>query len=389
MYLIRLSADALHALHLDGGLVPALEAAEEAKVAQGRRNRSSKGEKEAWGTSLPAMARDLRDAGLGAVDMMVEYALPDVPAADVVLAGLHPATRAPSYVVAELKRWRRVTADPDCAGRFRVAKQIGKTKRHPAEQTAAFCRALITAQPALAEHEDRLTSLAYLHNAADGDVADLLRYPRTALSRVFTRDSRGALIRFLRQRLAPAPGRLVPDFFTEDPVPARLGGPDGPAARRHEADFRLASDPGAARRYVLDAVRAAYTAQEKTVLVLTGLPADRGEQLAAEAADALRRAGYPARLLSGPGPAALPACDVLFCAESWLRHAHSSPASGAGADPGDLLTTMIRAARVPVFVLAAARAEPADGADAGPLVRRAADALCLPCNHIRLDRDFR
>ncbi|WP_369358723.1 hypothetical protein [Streptomyces sp. cg2] len=382
-YLLRASADELHALHLRDGLVLALEAAE---TRQGRAPTSA-GEKHAWRHSLSTMALDLRDAGLGAVEMMIEYELPGVEgAADVILAGVHPATSAPSYVVTELKQWRRVTADPDSPGRFRVQGQSGKPKRHPAEQTADFCRALITSHTALAGHEERLASLAYLHNAADGEVADMLRHPRTGLSRIFTRDSRGALIRFLRQHLAPAPGRHAAELFTTGLAP---GSPDGLAAEgrpRWHGGFRLDEDPAAARRFVHDSVRAAHTAQDKSVLVLDGTTAARGSRLAAAVADALNRAGYRTRVLSGEHTAAFPVCEVLFCEESWLRYAVPQ-SSGHAAGGGPLLEAMIRAARVPVFVLATDLAEPGD-AGFGPLIQRAAEALRLPEHHIRLDREF-
>ncbi|MEK2471695.1 MULTISPECIES: hypothetical protein [Streptomyces] len=386
MYLMRLSADELHALHLEDGLVPGLEAAE---VDQQRKPRASKSEKDAWRHSLPALARDLRDIGLGAVDMLVEYQLLGVEGpADVILAGVHPETHAPSYVVTELKQWRRVTAAPEAPGRFRVQDQGGRPKRHPAEQTADFCRTLITSHTALKGHEERLASLAYLHNAADSEVADLLRHPRTGLSHVFTRDSRGALIRFLRRRLAAAPGRDAAELFTSGLVSGSLDGLDAQGRLQWHGGFRLDEDPTAAQRFVLDSVRGAHTAQDKSVLVLDGITAARASRLAATATDALNRAGYRTCVLSGEGTAAFPVCDVLFCEESWLRYAVLDASGHGTGDGGPLVETMIRAARVPVFVLATDLVEPG-GTGFGPLIRRTADALRLPEHRIRLDREFR
>jgi len=45
-------------------------------------------------------------AGLDDVEVLVEYQLPlTSKRADVVLCGVHPRTRQPSYVVVELKQW--------------------------------------------------------------------------------------------------------------------------------------------------------------------------------------------------------------------------------------------------------------------------------------------
>ncbi len=76
-------------------------------------------EARSWERSIPVLAAALNDAGLGDVEMMLEYALPlNSKRADVVLAGVHPSTGEPSYVVVELKQWSEVTpmrTIPRCA----------------------------------------------------------------------------------------------------------------------------------------------------------------------------------------------------------------------------------------------------------------------------------
>ena len=55
--------------------------------------RPSPSEVKSWQRSLPALARDLADAGLRRVEMLVEYKLPlTSKRVDVVLAGVHPRT---------------------------------------------------------------------------------------------------------------------------------------------------------------------------------------------------------------------------------------------------------------------------------------------------------
>src|SRR6185503_3634459 len=60
-------------------------------------------ERRSWERSLPILARDLVDAGLDQVEVLVEYRLPLTSMRiDAVLAGVHPRTGADSYVVIEL-----------------------------------------------------------------------------------------------------------------------------------------------------------------------------------------------------------------------------------------------------------------------------------------------
>ncbi|MHA3700646.1 hypothetical protein ACXR2U_00550 [Jatrophihabitans sp. YIM 134969] len=66
--------------------------------------RPSPSERRSWDRSLPVLAEDLREAGLGNGEVLLEYQLPlTSQRADVVLAGTHPDTGRPSYVVVELK----------------------------------------------------------------------------------------------------------------------------------------------------------------------------------------------------------------------------------------------------------------------------------------------
>jgi len=68
--------------------------------------RPSHGETNSWRASLPVLAQDLADAGLPEVEMLVEHQLPLTSRRiDVVLAGFHPTTGDPSYVLVELKQW--------------------------------------------------------------------------------------------------------------------------------------------------------------------------------------------------------------------------------------------------------------------------------------------
>ena len=65
--------------------------AEQMAISAG--HRPSPGERRSWERSLPALAADLNDAGLGGVEMLIEYQLPlTSKRADVVLAGTSART---------------------------------------------------------------------------------------------------------------------------------------------------------------------------------------------------------------------------------------------------------------------------------------------------------
>ncbi|MFH8751398.1 hypothetical protein ACH4GK_29575 [Streptomyces rimosus] len=387
MYVIRTSADQLYALHQRRELVGILQDAER----ELGRAESGANEKRAWEHSLPAMARDLVDSGLGAVDMMVECAFPGVQgAADVILAGQHPRTHDLSYVVVELKQWRRVTLAPGSQDRFRVGNFTGKLKKHPAEQTGAFCRALLRSHELFAERDDRLAGLTYLHNAADHDVGDLLSYERTGLSHIFTRDSRGALMRFLRERLAPVPGSPASARFVAAVGPDSGGGNVSEVMRRR-GGFPLLSDMTATEQYALDVLRAAYAGDRKCVVAMTGADTDVVGTVTASVTSALRGAGYTCRGLERHGSAEPPESDVLLSAESrlvqtdgWTRPLDGHVGTSA------LMAELIVRARVPVFFLGndegetgSARPRPSD------LLRRTAEVMGMPVRFFRLDKEFR
>jgi hypothetical protein len=66
----------------------------------------SPSERRAWERSIPVLAHDLVDAGLGSVEVLLEHRLPlSSRRVDAILAGCHPVTGDPSYVIVELKQW--------------------------------------------------------------------------------------------------------------------------------------------------------------------------------------------------------------------------------------------------------------------------------------------
>ena len=161
------------------------------------------GERRSWRNSLPVLARDLRDAGLVQVEVILEHRLPlSSKRADVVLAGAHPRTGAPSYVVVELKQWATAARWEGSDTLVEVDGAPYRPSLHPSTQVAGYVDYLRDFTASLAETPDAVTGLAYLHNATDYGVEDLRVMPAAQDARLVTGQRRGELHEFLQSRLA-------------------------------------------------------------------------------------------------------------------------------------------------------------------------------------------
>ncbi|BDH57946.1 DNA/RNA helicase domain-containing protein [Tsukamurella sp. PLM1] len=232
-------------------------------------------EQRSWGKSLPAFAADLRHGGLGNVEMLIEYKLPlSSRRADVVLAGVHPATGAPSYVVVELKQWSSATAfegDPAMV----TVPHLGGPLLHPVAQVAGYCEYLGDFARALRDQPDPLAGIAYLHNVHDpGVVADLAEYPASPAGRLFTGADTDAMLDYLRTRLRPgAPSGYAADVLLNSPAaPSQQLLAVAAEEVRERQVFHLLGNQRLAVDLVLHDVERARAADVKRVLVVTGGP---------------------------------------------------------------------------------------------------------------------
>ncbi|MEP7179362.1 MAG: DUF2075 domain-containing protein, partial [Pseudonocardiales bacterium] len=149
------------------------------------------------------IARDLLDAGLSQVEVILEYQLPlTSQRADVVLAGYHPVTGRPSYVVIELKQWTEAHRWQDDNNLISVEGMPGGPKLHPARQVRNYCDYIVDFARTLSGDEDSVAGAAYLHNAVhDERVAELYLAPLDKHGQLFTGAQRGKFHEFLRSRL--------------------------------------------------------------------------------------------------------------------------------------------------------------------------------------------
>ena len=138
--------------------------------------------------------------------MLFEYRLPlSSKRADVVLAGV---TRAgePRYLVVELKQWSEAHRFEDSDTLVSVSG-YPRPVLHPLEQVRAYEEYIQDFTAVLEDHPDRISGVAYLHNATDFGVADLLI---TLLPAGSSRVSGAAPSEYLRSVFAPESGAEAP-----------------------------------------------------------------------------------------------------------------------------------------------------------------------------------
>lgn len=291
MTLLRTSANRIVGLAHPESLAEQL--LEQMLFSTGRR--ASDAEQRSWSRSLPVLARDLADSGLGDVEMLVEYHLPlTSQRADVVLAGTHPQTGAPSYVVVELKQWSAARRYEDNPELVEVPGMPGGPKLHPVAQVKGYCDYLADFAKALAEQPDALAGMAYLHNATDpGAVADLRTFPTDITGRLFTAADRSDMVGFLRSRLGASPtGHAAGDHLMRSavaPSPQLLK--VAAAEVRDRPQFHLLGDQQLALDLVLHAVEHARAADTKRVIIVTGGPGSGKSVIALSLVGELARRG--------------------------------------------------------------------------------------------------
>ncbi|MEP6980812.1 MAG: DNA/RNA helicase domain-containing protein, partial [Nakamurella sp.] len=221
------------------------------------------------------MAQDLLDAGLGSVEVMLEYRLPlTSKRADVILAGRHPTTGYPSYVVIELKQWSMAEPYDDSGGLVSVPGVPGGARRHPVAQVRDYCTYLVDFTKTLHDQADPIAGAAYLHNAGADLRHALGGYPQTSTGRLFTGADRGDFVEFLRSRLEPGvSGAPYADQLLRSGVsPSRQLLKVAAEEIAGREQFVLLDEQVVAVDTVLHAVEVAHRGDQKSVIVITGGP---------------------------------------------------------------------------------------------------------------------
>ena len=264
--------------------------AEQMTITVGQR--PSPGERRSWERSLPALAADLNDAGLGGVEMLLEYQLPlTSKRADVVLAGTSARTGDPAYLVVELKQWSDASRFEDSDVLVSVPG-YGRPVTHPLDQVRGYCEYLEDFAAVLADRPESVAGVAYLHNATDLGVADLLSRPQDARGRMFTGQRRGEFREYLRSFFAPESGAYAADALLASKIaPSKQLMALAAEEVQEREMFVLLDEQRDAFEYVRHAVASARRQNTKTAVVVSGGPGSGKSVIALSLMGTLAREG--------------------------------------------------------------------------------------------------
>ncbi|MET8011207.1 DUF2075 domain-containing protein [Streptomyces sp. NPDC005271] len=373
-----------------------------------------------WERSIPVLANALVDAGLGDVEMLLEYSLPlNSKRADVVLAGLHPKSHEPSYVVVELKQWSSAEPEDDEPLLCRL-DAYARPVLNPIEQVRSYCEYLVAFNGAVSEHPERVAGAAYLHNATRFGVSGLYEVEQSEFGRLFTADQRGEFLGFLRSRLAPESGAVAADELRDGKIgPSKQLMAVAADEVRDREQFVLLDEQRVAYELVLNAVRRAQRSNHKEVIVVTGGPGTGKSVIALSLLGELYRKKITALHATGSSSftttmrkvagarkrevqelfkyfnsfmtAEPNGLDVLICDEAHRIRETSANRYTRAVNRTDKpqIAELIDAARVPVFLLDEHQVVRPGEMGTVEEIKAAAAAQGLQCRVVPLDSQFR
>ncbi|MGW8885226.1 DNA/RNA helicase domain-containing protein [Streptomyces sp. NPDC055749] len=414
--LFRESAAAVAAECLSGSLF--LRLAEQ--FVHVHRYRPSTSEARSWERSIPVLANALNEAGLDQVEMLLEYGLPlNSKRADAVLAGVHPKTGEPSYVVVELKQWSSAEPDDEDPSLCHI-DAYARPVLNPVDQVRAHCKYLVSFNGALAEHPQRISGAAYLHNATEFGVSGLFEAEQDAYGQLFIGARRSEFIEYLRTKFGKGSGASAADEL--------LAGKVGPSRQlmavaaqevREREQFVLLDEQQVAYRTVLNAVRRSNQSDHKEVVVVTGGPGTGKSVIALSLLGELYRQGTTALHATGSSSftttmrkvagarkrevqdlfkyfnsfmtAERNSIDVLICDEAHrMRETSANRYTPAAGRTGKAqIEELIDTARVPVFLLDEHQVVRPGEMGTVAEISAAAAARGLACHVVPLDSQFR
>jgi hypothetical protein len=160
-------------------------------------------------------------------------------------------------------------------------------------QVRGYCDYLLDFARVLADRPNSVAGMAYLHNAIDPAlVNDMLAVPVSTTGRFFTAADKGAMIDFLRSRLAVGPGRESADLLINSAIaPSKQLLKLAAAEIRDRSQFRLIGNQQLAVDLVMHAVDHARAGNTKRVIAVTGGPGSGKSVVALSLVGELARRG--------------------------------------------------------------------------------------------------
>ncbi|GAA1664577.1 DUF2075 domain-containing protein [Nonomuraea maheshkhaliensis] len=236
---------------------------------------ATKSQLRAWTNSVSALVRDLRDAGLGRIEVMLEYPMPHNrrSSADAVLAGTDRRRGKDLFVVVELKQWSEAELYEEDEKLVVVPGSRNEYDTHPVIQVSGYRRRLVENCSALDGDPQAVEGVVYLHNATRHSVRDLFKLALDENVRLYTKTERGAFIDYLSGRFGDGEGRQAAERLLNGRVQ-----PNQPLLKKAAEvlkgrdAFILLDQQQTAFDIVRHAVESAFAANTKRVVTITGGP---------------------------------------------------------------------------------------------------------------------
>ncbi|WP_086819040.1 DNA/RNA helicase domain-containing protein [Allokutzneria sp. NRRL B-24872] len=243
-------------------------------------------EKLSWERSLWLFLGQLVEEGFGEVHVLAERRLPySSRRIDLILCGLSPEDRLPSYVLVELKQWTDVVFIDGGLARF---GRSGTIRLDPLEQVTQYRRYLLDFVPSLARCSDMVHAVAYLHN----EIAPA-RESGDAYTGLYFKNNRAGLMKRLGGVLDRAPGLAEAAERCAEALMSAVAAPSGPMLwfsgqeiRRRDR-FVLLDEQQVAFRTVLRELDDKAGNGRKKVVVVVGGPGSGKSALALSLMDTL------------------------------------------------------------------------------------------------------
>ncbi|EOL43823.1 hypothetical protein RV11_GL002228 [Enterococcus phoeniculicola] len=156
-----------------------------------------------WKKSLPLLIKLIINAGLGELDLILEYETPLNARIDAILTGYHLETNKPTAIIIELKQWDSIDLDFDesvTEVRLKNVSEKTNIRSHPIVQTHTYKKHLIYNHSNLGNNQVDLIEIQYLHNYINKNELFSNQYSiyESRKNHCFVRGEEDELIEFLK-----------------------------------------------------------------------------------------------------------------------------------------------------------------------------------------------